>query len=193
MAKAASSLVDGRGAQRVLLALIGEAATRHDVRVRLRLADASDENWLLDLQRAPETRRHFRNAAAPTANEHRSWMMRTLNDADTLLLIVEADKMRAGMARLDRAVERIALPRYTISIAMCPSRYNQGIGSVTLSLVRRMLPGAVLDADIKPENVNSIRLFTASGFQPAGGDLYRSLPPAAASAFAPVRSTSWVQ
>ncbi len=53
MAKAASALVDGRGAQRVLLAIVGDAQGRDGVRVSLRLADASDEGWLLDLQREP--------------------------------------------------------------------------------------------------------------------------------------------
>ncbi len=61
MANAASVLVDGRGARRVLLALLGDAQGREGVRVTLRLVDASDEGWLLELQREPGTRAHVPN------------------------------------------------------------------------------------------------------------------------------------
>ena len=80
MSKAASALVDGRGARRVLTALIGGAAARGGATVRLRLADAADEAWLLELQREPATRRHARNPAVPSADEHRRWMRRALDD-----------------------------------------------------------------------------------------------------------------
>ena len=80
MSKAASALVDGRGARRVLTALIGGVATRDGAMVRLRLADAADEAWLLELQREPATRRHARNSAVPSADEQARWMARALAD-----------------------------------------------------------------------------------------------------------------
>ena len=43
-------------------------------RVRLHLASANDEQWLLKIQQHPQTRRYFRNAAIPTVDEHHEWM-----------------------------------------------------------------------------------------------------------------------
>ncbi len=173
MSKAASALVDGRGARRVLTALIGGAATRDGATVRLRLADAADEAWLLELQREPATRRHARNPAVPSADEHSRWMARILADPNVWLLIVEAGEEQGGMVRLDRIGEA---QRYEVSIAMREDYQYRGIASAALKLIRRLMPGAVFDAEILPANTASIGLFRRAGFVPDAGNRYRSCP-----------------
>ena len=174
MSKAASALVDGRGARRVLTALIGGVAARDGAMVRLRLADAADEAWLLALQREPATRRHFRSCAVPSADEHARWMARTLTDPRALLLIVEVDGDRAGMIRLDRrSKER---QHYEVSIAISAVRQSQGVAVAALGLCRRLLPDAVLDAEILPANTASLKLFRRAGFTLVSGMVYRSMP-----------------
>jgi RimJ/RimL family protein N-acetyltransferase len=131
---------------------------------------------LLELQQQPQTRRHFRNPAVPSADEHHRWMRRVLHDSCTLLLIVQSGDDRAGMVRLDRDEDLGGAARYAVSIAVSPAFYKRGVASAALSLVRRLMPVAALDADVVPENVASIRLFSSAGFRPIGNDLYRSMP-----------------
>ncbi len=173
MAKAASALVDGRGTRRVLTALFGGAAARGGATVRLRLADAADEAWLLELQRAPATRRHARNPAVPSADEHRRWIARVLDDLKVWLMIVEIDGEKAGMVRLDRIGQARC---YEVSIAMHPNYQHRGIASGALGAIRRLMPGAVFEAEILPANTASIGLFRRAGFVLDAGNRYRSCP-----------------
>jgi UDP-2,4-diacetamido-2,4,6-trideoxy-beta-L-altropyranose hydrolase len=174
MTEAATALVDGRGSQRLLSALAGEDRARDGSSVRLRLAEKSDEEWLLQLQRAPQTRRYAKNPAVPDAQEHADWMARTLAEADKFLLLVEAGDERAGSLRLDRLDSKNAA--FEISIAVCPSFHGRGIGSAALSLVRRLQPVGVFDAEILPDNVASRALFARAGFRKVGETRYRQLP-----------------
>src|SRR5580704_700636 len=100
MAQMAADLVDGRGGRRLLMAIAGEVRARNGGDVRLRPADADDESWLLDLQRAPQTRRYFREPSIPGAVGHGRWMRRTLSDENIFLAIIELDGRAAGMVRL---------------------------------------------------------------------------------------------
>ncbi len=177
MAQAASALVDGRGAQRVLLALNGEAMGRDGGRVRLRLADAADEDWLLDLQREPGTREHARNPAVPSPEEHARWMRRVLADPNVELMLMEADAAPAGMIRLDRLPgDTQGRVRYEVSIAVRAAHQSRGIASAALRLIRNLKPAAILEAEILPANTASIELFRRAGFVSVTGTRYRSAP-----------------
>jgi UDP-2,4-diacetamido-2,4,6-trideoxy-beta-L-altropyranose hydrolase len=173
MARAATALVDGRGRQRLLIELAGEGRSRDGSSVHLRLAEKSDEEVLLELQQAPPTRRYARNPGVPSAEEHARWMARTLADADVFLLIIEVDGKYAGSMRLDRLKNERANPVFAISIAVCPKLHRCGIGSVALSLARRLQPAAVFDAEILPENIASQALFARAGFRRVGATRYR--------------------
>jgi RimJ/RimL family protein N-acetyltransferase len=175
MAAAGASLVDGRGAERILLAAIGSVQTKAG-EVTLRLAEADDEGWLLTLQHKPETRRYFLNPEIPTSEEHRRFMQRMLNEPDTLLAIAECDGAAVGMGRLDGPVKEETVPHYRVSIAIDPDKQGQGIGLAVLSLLRRLAPGASLDAIVLPQNEASIRLFRRAGYVYVANDLYRSVP-----------------
>jgi UDP-2,4-diacetamido-2,4,6-trideoxy-beta-L-altropyranose hydrolase len=176
MSRAARAITDGRGAMRLLAAIAGEMEAKGIAKVRLRLAEAEDEDWLLELQRHPGTRRHFLNPAVPTTDQHHAWMQRTLADPETLLAIVEADERRSGMVRLDRKRSPDATPTYDVSIAIDPAQHGRGIGTAALALARRIAPNAVLDATVLPENIASLQLFRQSGYLHDGGNLFRSLP-----------------
>jgi UDP-2,4-diacetamido-2,4,6-trideoxy-beta-L-altropyranose hydrolase len=177
MAKAASLLVDGRGAQRVLLAIVGETTGRDGVRVRLRLADASDEDWLLDLQREPGTRLYARNPAVPSAQEHAGWMRRVLADPDVELMLVEVDAEPAGMIRLDRLTGGAqGVARYEVSIAIEAAHRNKRVASAALRLVRSLKPVAELEAEILSANTASVELFRRAGFAHTTGNRYRNAP-----------------
>jgi UDP-2,4-diacetamido-2,4,6-trideoxy-beta-L-altropyranose hydrolase len=171
MTEAATALVDGRGWQRLLIGVVGDTAARDGSSVRLRVAEISDRDWLFELQRVPQTRRYFRNPLAPTTEEHACWMARILADPDVFLLVIEVDGEQAGYVRLDRRKGEKA--KFEISVAVCPKAHGRGVGSVALSLARRLQPGAVFDAEILPENIASRALFTRAGFHQVSENRYQ--------------------
>jgi UDP-2,4-diacetamido-2,4,6-trideoxy-beta-L-altropyranose hydrolase len=173
ISEAASRLVDGRAAQRALVAIAGETSARDSSLVRLRLAEAHDEGWLLELQRAPQTRRYFRNPSIPTPEEHASWMHRTIAHPDTCLCIVEVEGASAGTIRLDRHSDCQENAIFEVSVALEPRFYGRGIASAALSLARRLRPTALLYADILPENFRSKALFQRAGYSQVGITRYR--------------------
>lgn len=171
MSQRAAALTDGRGSLRLLAAIAGRAITKFGRRVHLRLAEATDEAWLLELQRQEATRRFARNPAIPSAAEHAAWFSEVLDDIDRLLMIVEFDNCPAGMVRLDRLPDL----SFEISIAVDSRRHGEGIAEAALVLVRRLAPGADLIATIKPENWPSLSLFAAAGYRADGVDRYRNI------------------
>lgn len=173
MTEAATALVDGRGAQRLLIEIAGDARARDGANVRLSLAEKGDEDWLLQLQRAPQTRRYAKNPAVPTADEHAGWMARMLANPEVYLLIIEVDGEDTGCIRLDRVKNGLANAVFEISIAVCPNVHGRGIGSVALSLARRLQQNAVFEAEILPGNIASQRLFAAAGFRQVDATRYR--------------------
>jgi RimJ/RimL family protein N-acetyltransferase len=175
MAAAASSLIDGRGALRIRLALCIER-NPDGADVTLRLAAAEDEEWLFWLQCQPKTRQYFRNPAIPTAVEHHAWMQRTLSDENRMLLIVESDRTAAGMLRLDGPTKTNNERVFEISIVVDPALHGRGIGSAALRLVRKLIPNAVFDATVHEQNASSRALFRAAGFAELSHEHYRSMP-----------------
>jgi len=69
-----------------------------------------------------------------------------------------------------------SVPHYRVSIAIDPARHGQGIGLAVLSLLRRLVAGALLDAIVLPQNKASIRLFQRAGYVYVTDNLYRSVP-----------------
>ena len=179
LAEAASKLVDGRGGARIAVALLGSELVKEGARVNLQLAAPDDEMWLLKTQQHPETRRYFRNTAAPTADEHHQWLTRTLADPQRLLLIVEVDGKPAGSVRLDRLNGKVNHARHEVAIAIGVEYQNRGIGSAALRLVRVLLPRAILSAVISPDNKASRALFKRAGFVNVATNAYQSVPQAA--------------
>jgi UDP-2,4-diacetamido-2,4,6-trideoxy-beta-L-altropyranose hydrolase len=172
---ASSRVVDGRGATRIMIECLGGSVTKDGTAIRLRLADASDEAWLLELQRRPGTRRFYRNPAIPSASEHHDWMSRTLTDPARLLLVLKVAAKPVGVLRLDRRPDDGGKARHEVSIAVDPDHANRGIGAAALGLARRLLPSAQFEAEISPENVASQRAFIRAGYQPLGAGRYRNM------------------
>ncbi len=174
MAEAASALIDGRGARRIRVALSGTATLTGGARVSLRLAEAADEKWLLDLQKIPETRRYARNAAVPTAAEHAAWMKRTLENPDVLLMIVDVNGEPAGMLRLDK--RKASARSFEVSIAVLPAFQGRGVAVASLNLGRALCVDARIDASVLPQNTASQALFRRAGYQQMSDDLFSIIP-----------------
>lgn len=168
MGKAGFALVDGRGSERILLTTIGAVTTKMGEKVNVRLAEMSDEGWLLKLRQKSETRK-FSNFARPSsAEEHKAWFQKTLCDTFRMLMIIEVEKEPVGMLRLDSVEDAIR-----INIAIDPTQYRRGLGAATLALTSRIAPRRPLEAVVKSENKASLALFKTAGYRKIGNDLYR--------------------
>ena len=175
LSSAAARLTDARGSSRLMAAMAGSVTTALGVSVRLRLVEPEDEDWLLEVQRQTGTRQYFHDPAVPTAEQHRAWMRRTLDDVSVFFAVVEADGQSAGSIRLDRVDDKENL-RYEVSIVLDASHRQAGIGAAALALARQVAPGAILDASVLPGNTPSQRLFLGAGYSAVEGNLYRSMP-----------------
>jgi UDP-2,4-diacetamido-2,4,6-trideoxy-beta-L-altropyranose hydrolase len=171
MSETGQRLVDGRGPQRLLLNMIGFRTTGGGA-VTLRLAEADDEDWLLQLQARPETRRYAINPTVPSLSEHASWMKRMLASADSLLSLVEHDGKRCGMVRLDRLAGQATA--FQVSIAIDPALHGRGIATAALKLTRRAFPKAELVATVLRGNSASQSLFERAGYRKESEELFRS-------------------
>jgi UDP-2,4-diacetamido-2,4,6-trideoxy-beta-L-altropyranose hydrolase len=171
MALSGAALVDGRGADRIFLAALGKERTENGEPIEVRLAEESDEGWLLELQQDPATRRFANNPTAPTAEEHAAWFSRTIKDPTRFLMIVMSGDARAGMLRLDSRDDGLL-----VSVAVDPQLHRSGSGRAALRLASRIAAGKMLLAQIHPENVASLALFAAEGYRHDSGNLYKREP-----------------
>jgi UDP-2,4-diacetamido-2,4,6-trideoxy-beta-L-altropyranose hydrolase len=175
MSCSAAALTDGRGPLRLLAALAGKAMARDGLRLRLRLAEPPDRDWLLELQRQPATRKFARNTAVPTPEQHATWYDGMLHDLQRLLLIVETGSARAvGFVRLDKVSDRPAA--FEVSIAIDERAHGKGYGSAALTLARRIAPACDLLATVLPANAGSRALFAAAGYAQESETSFRCKP-----------------
>lgn len=173
MSHAAQLLCDGRGARRVSMALMPERSVHGDP-VSLRPATLDDEDLMLAWQQFPGARRFARNVDAPDRETHTAWIRDTLDNPESMLNVIECNGA-VGVLRLDRRPYRGDLAAFEVSLLIKQDRYRGGIGKAALALARRLVPGAILLAEIHPDNAASIALFRGSGYE-EDGDGYACHP-----------------
>jgi UDP-2,4-diacetamido-2,4,6-trideoxy-beta-L-altropyranose hydrolase len=165
MARAAGTLCDGYGVHRAAIAL-SPASAGDGYPVSLRPVTSADAGITLDWQRDPSTRRHFRNPAAPTRQEHLAWLAARLSDPGCLMSLVLHGGEPAGVLRLDRLPAGRGGGR-EVSILVAPDRRGRGVGAAALALAPRLVPGERLVAEVLPGNAASLALFARAGYRAA--------------------------
>ncbi|WP_374385326.1 UDP-2,4-diacetamido-2,4,6-trideoxy-beta-L-altropyranose hydrolase [Dongia sp.] len=176
MAQAAFDICDGRGTQRITVALLSAPTLRDGRKLDLRVVEARDEQMLMEMQRVPETRRYALNPAIPTAEEHHRWLMERLSAIADWFLIAEVDGQPAAFVRLDWIGEDNGRPEFLISIATERSYHRRGVGAALLKAVRQLAPGAHFYAKILPDNLASLALFIRADYQLAADGYFHSYP-----------------
>jgi UDP-2,4-diacetamido-2,4,6-trideoxy-beta-L-altropyranose hydrolase len=169
MGRAAAAMCDGRGAERASVAL-SPFTNAKGAPVTLRPATFNDTEKILEWQRIPGIRRHFRNPSPPTEEDHQAFMSQRLASLDGGLMIIENDGMDAGMLRLDPIDDGRALE---VSILVIPSAQGAGVGKAALTTARRIWHNVDLEAEISPNNLSSREAFLRAGYIPCG-DRYRN-------------------
>jgi len=162
MAYKAASICDGLGALRVLLACIGGMSTQYGQMITFRPAEYSDAKLIYTWQSSDNMRIYFRNPQIPAWNEHKKWLKEKLLQHQSILLIVLADCVPAGLLRLEPFDERYA--QKEISILIAPEHQGKGIAGVSLSLAEAVFPGIGFFAEVLPDNLGSHQLFSKAGY-----------------------------
>lgn len=176
MSAKAAAICDGRGGDRLGLALTAPGRTKDGRQVSLRLAASEDESLILEWQRHPTTRRFSRNPEVPSPEEHHRWFSARLAEPECLFTLITMEGTPTGVLRLDpvpRRTEAPEAPAYEVSILISPDYRGQGIAEEALRFARRWQGKAIIVAEVLPGNEASGRLFRNAEYKPgAEGKLY---------------------
>ena len=156
MASRSRRLVDARGTTRVAVHMAA-------ARIKLRPARTEDAIVAWRWRNDKATRRHFNDPRPVELEAHLSWWNATLADPTRDLLIAEVGQISVGVIRLDQDDGSTM-----VSIYLDPDLVGLGAGPQVLYAAQRFnaarRPGALLCAQIVPQNTASIASFEAAGF-----------------------------
>ncbi len=168
MSRAAASICDCRAMGRIVAAMAGSKSDGKDRRVDLRLIEPGDAQVVFEWQSASGMRKHFRNPAPPTEQQHSAWMESAVN-ADPLgsgfVLLICCDGLPVGLLQLRETHDASYGKCREVSILVGQAWQGFGIGRAALALLDELLPHETFIAEIASENLASVRLFGDSGFK----------------------------
>lgn len=159
----ATTLVDGRGAQRVALSLLGE-------RLKLRPATLDDARLLHSWRNHPSVRAVSATKDPITFEAHEGWMRAVLADPARWLFVGEVGHLPVGSIRFDR----LDSGPLDVSLYLDPELQGLGLGRRLLAageqaIRARQSEGITVNASVLPGNSTSQQLFEAGGYR--GGPL----------------------
>jgi spore coat polysaccharide biosynthesis predicted glycosyltransferase SpsG/L-amino acid N-acyltransferase YncA len=157
MARRQKSLVDGRGAERILAAI-------QNANLRLRKVEEGDCRLLWEWANDPAVRRVSFSTESIPWEQHVQWFNSKLADINLRHYVVLDDRgVPVGQARYE-----LDGPSAVMSINLAPGLRGRGTGSAMLALatdeVFRDTNAKVIQAYVKPDNEASVRLFVNAGF-----------------------------
>jgi RimJ/RimL family protein N-acetyltransferase len=162
VARSGRHLVDGRGAERVALAMRADALG--DATVALRLATGDDALFLWGLANDPAVRSAAFHPEAIPLDAHFGWLKRRLGSAGTRIWILEQRGCAVGQVRYDRVSPDVAEIDYAVS---APYR-GRGLGHVALRLSAALASSELgvrrLRGEVLASNAASGRAFERAGF-----------------------------
>lgn len=171
LADNAAALVDGQGARRVALSLLGE-------RLGLRPARMDDTLMLHAWRNAPSVRVVSGTQEPIALADHQRWMSRVLATQDRCLFVAEVGPLAVGCIRFDS----LAVNRFEVSLYLDPGLSGLGLGQRLLeagetAILGRWTEGFSVYARVLPDNAVSRRLFEACGYR-GGPEHFSKLVPA---------------
>ncbi len=163
--KSAASLCDGLGTNRIISEIYKAPKTNDGKCVSIRRATEADLLSTFKWQSDPRTRKYFTNPTIPDFKEHRAWFTQSLRNPNRILTIVELEGQPSGVLRFDRKKVPINTQEsWYVSIYIDLNVASMGLGSAALKLGRRLLPNAILIAEVLDENIASRKVFEKNGY-----------------------------
>jgi spore coat polysaccharide biosynthesis predicted glycosyltransferase SpsG/ribosomal protein S18 acetylase RimI-like enzyme len=149
----AKTVVDGRGADRILDAMGFDPVVRE--------ASNADSALLLAWRNDPETRAWSRTTDPVTPADHQAWLDRGLRNPDRRLLIAEEHHKPVGTVRFDRDGRH-----WEVSITVAPEARGRKLAVPVLLAAERVLePRATVRACVHRDNAASRSLFRRAGYR----------------------------
>jgi RimJ/RimL family protein N-acetyltransferase len=125
--------------------------------VTLRPASMADADMLLTWRNDALTRHFSLNRQAVSAEQHASWLVKSLNNPQRQLFIAEYDGVAVGTVRADSAQEQ-----HSISWTLAPEYRGKGLAKEAVSAIVNRLSGKII-AQILPGNIASVRVAEYAG------------------------------
>jgi UDP-2,4-diacetamido-2,4,6-trideoxy-beta-L-altropyranose hydrolase len=156
MSLLSASLVDGKGCQRVLDAMLNLTPKNQQ---NLRPIVLEDSAFLYQLQCEKNVRKYFKNTEVPSPEVHKKWFKTFFMAEDKVCFIVENNNEACGMLRLD------LLPDCAeVSIIISNKACGLGLGKFSLNKLIELCGHTSLIASVHKNNIASLGLFKACGF-----------------------------
>jgi len=135
--------------------------------VTIRPATLDDMKAVFDWANDPGTRKASFTSTEIPWETHVAWYSASLESGDRVLLIAERDGERLGLLRFDRHRDREGWERCSIGINIAPEQRGKGLGTTLLvqgvDEARKVGIGTII-AEIRPDNVASVRAFEKAGY-----------------------------
>lgn len=160
MSDAASALSDGKGVDRV--AAIMQVLPD----LKIRPATLNDGEIIWRWRSSGGAERFYKSGLAVSLPDHLEWFARALTQPERQLFVVEMNQSPVAHVRID-----LAGTTGRVSIVVDEAMQGKRIAYAALSLAMSRSRGVErFDAVVHKDNLSSVRLFEALGFQPAGFD-----------------------
>jgi UDP-2,4-diacetamido-2,4,6-trideoxy-beta-L-altropyranose hydrolase len=164
LSQAAQALVDGRGADRVVSAMMGD--------ITLRKVTDSDRELLWRWVNDPDVRSASFSSAPISWEEHCEWFRNRMAQPGTFMYIaLDANLVPVGQARLHLMDKREA----EISVSLSAEQRGKELAAPLIEEATQVAfergDVDVIHAFIKPANIPSSRAFEAAQFRSLGGTL----------------------
>ena len=160
MSSSAFRVTDGFGTRRIL-ANISPEISKSGLPVYLNRATIKDIEIVFEWQKEPEMRKYFHNQGVPDLEGHRAWMIKKLSDPLCIFNIIYLDSSAAGVVKCDLKKNNECL----LSIYLSKKYRKLGIAKSALEIIKKQLYDFKIYAEIFENNVDSINLFKAAGFE----------------------------
>ena len=135
--------------------------------LKIRNAKEEDCRYLFDLRNHPIVRKASFNSKKIDYADHKVWFTKTLNNPNRKIFIVlNENSQKIGMVRFDKEEDYAE-----ISIAISPNIHGKGYGTKILikgceKYFEEEITVKFIIAEIKKNNIASIKAFTNAGFTP---------------------------
>lgn len=132
--------------------------------MQLRRATPDDALDVLAWRNDPQTIAASKTGAVDGA-EHMAWFPKAIADERRALFIAEEGGRKVGMVRFDRGDDA-----WLVSINVAPAERGKRYGEAILRAGIHAIGAARLLAEIKSDNLASIRIFEHCGFRLSGSE-----------------------
>jgi len=127
--------------------------------MQLRKAIFDDWKILLDWRNDPTTKENSFNQDKISLETHRLWFNDSLLNPQRNIYILEDNLTPVGSIRSDN----VSINQYILSWSIAPNHRGKGYGTKILELFLKDKTGNFI-AEIKPENIASIKMVQKNGF-----------------------------